>query len=123
LGWVNEGGYEPIIPALNKLDVHQYTLEYSIPASGNVNVLKNLPEDRDVALGCVDCRSAAIDTPEQIVTRVETAMQFIDKERILLSPDCGFAPGIGGSIPLDESYAKLKNEVRAAEILRERYAD
>ena len=121
LGWVNEGGYEPIIPALRKLDVDQYTLEFSIPASGDVDVLKGLPEDRGVALGCVDCRSANIDTPEEIAGRVERAMQYIPKERILLAPDCGFAPGIRGSIPLDESYVKLKNEVKAAGILRERY--
>ena len=121
LGWVNEGGYEPIIPALRKLDVDQYTLEFSIPASGDVDVLKGLPEDRGVALGCVDCRSANIDTPEEIAGRVERALQYIPKERILLAPDCGFAPGIRGSIPLDESYVKLKNEVKAAEILRERY--
>ena len=120
-GWTNEGGYEPIIPALKKLEVNQFTLEFSIPAAGDMQVLKELPEEREIALGCVDCRSAHIDTPEEIVARVEKAMQFVDKERISLAPDCGFAPGLSSSIPLDEAYVKLKNEAEAAIIIRERY--
>lgn len=120
-GWRNDGGYGPIIPALKALKVDQYTLEFSIPAAGDMDVLKELPEDRDVAIGCVNCRSADIDTPEQIVARVEKAMQFLPKERILLAPDCGFAPGMSMEIPLDEACLKLKNETRAARILRERY--
>ena len=117
-----EGGYEPIIPALKKLQVDQLTLEFAIPQAGDMRVLRELPEDKLVALGCVDCRSAKIDTPEEIVARVERAMQFLPKERISLAPDCGFAPGAGLTIPLDEAYTKLKNEVKAAHILRERYA-
>ena len=120
-GWRNEGGYEPVLPALQRLDVHEYTLEYSIPVAGDMAVLAELPEDRHVALGCVDCRAEHIDTPEEIVERVEQAMRFLPKERISLTPDCGFAPGGGSAIPLDEAYAKLKNEVKAAEILRERH--
>jgi 5-methyltetrahydropteroyltriglutamate--homocysteine methyltransferase len=122
-GWVNEGGYEPILPALRRLKVHQFTLEFSIPAAGDVQVLRALPEDRMVALGCVDCRSANVDAPEAIAARVERAMRFVDKERILLAPDCGFAPGMAmaQAVPLDEAYTKLKNEAKAAQILRERH--
>ena len=120
-GWRNEGGYQPVLPALKAIDVHEYTLEYSIPVAGDYAVLAELPEDRRIALGCVDCRSAHIDTPDEIAGRVERAMSYVDKERLLLTPDCGFAPGMGSPIPLDEPYLKLKNEVKAAEMLRERY--
>ena len=120
-GWVNEGGYEPIIPALRALRVHQYTLEFSIPAAGDIQVLRELPDDRGVAVGCVDCRSANVDTPEEIAARVEKAMEYHPKENLLLAPDCGFAPGLLSTIPLDEAYIKLKNEAAAAQILRDRH--
>jgi 5-methyltetrahydropteroyltriglutamate--homocysteine methyltransferase len=120
-GWVNEGGYAPIIPALKSLDVQQYTLEFSIPVAGDIEVLTEIPDDRDVAVGCVDCRSANVDTPEEIAARIETAMRYHPKERILLAPDCGFAPHLQSAIPLDEAYTKLQNEVQAAQILRERH--
>ena len=120
-GTTNYGGYEPIIPALNKLNVDQFTLEFAIPQAGDMEILRLLREDVDIAVGCVDCRSSEIDSPNQIVERVERAMKFLPKERILLTPDCGFGPGAGMKIPLDEAYTKLKNEAAAANILREKY--
>jgi 5-methyltetrahydropteroyltriglutamate--homocysteine methyltransferase len=74
-----------------------------------------------VGLGCVDCRGEVIDSPETIVARVEQAIEHVGKERILLTPDCGFAPGNAADIPVDEAYVKLRNMARAAAMLREKY--
>ena len=120
-GWIGEGGYEPILPYLKRLKVDQYLMEFTIPVAGDLAVLKEIPEDKTVGLGCVDCRGEHIDTPEEIVARVENALRHLSPERITLNPDCGFAPGSAAEIPIDEAYQKLKNEARAAEILRERY--
>jgi 5-methyltetrahydropteroyltriglutamate--homocysteine methyltransferase len=121
-GWVGEGGYGPIIDTLKRLHVNQYVMEFTIPAAGDLDVLKELPEDTTVGLGCVDCRGEHIDTPDEIVTRVEQALQYLPPERIVLNPDCGFAPGNAADIPIDEAYAKLSNEAEAAAILREKYS-
>jgi 5-methyltetrahydropteroyltriglutamate--homocysteine methyltransferase len=121
-GWVGEGGYGPIIDTLKRLHVHQYVMEFTIPAAGDLDVLKELPEETTVGLGCVDCRGEHIDTPDEIVTRVEQALQYLPPERIVLNPDCGFAPGNAADIPIDEAYAKLSNEAEAAAILREKYS-
>ena len=83
--------------------------------------LKELPERFDIGLGCVDCRSPHTDTPEEIVERVRQALEFVDPDRITLHPDCGFAPGSAADIPMDEAYAKLRNEALAAELLRSTY--
>ena len=120
-GWIGEGGYEPILPYLKRLKVNQYLMEFTIPVAGDLAVLKEIPEDKTVGLGCVDCRGEHIDTPEEIVARVESALRHLPPERITLNPDCGFAPGSAAEIPIDEAYQKLKNEVKAAEILRERH--
>lgn len=120
-GWIGEGGYEPILPHLKRLKVDQYLMEFTIPVAGDLAVLKEIPEDKTVGLGCVDCRGEHIDTPEEIVGRVENALRHLPPERITLNPDCGFAPGNAAEIPIDEAYQKLKNEAKAAEILRERY--
>ena len=120
-GWVGEGGYDPIMSQLQRLKVKQYMLEFSIPVAGDYAILKEIPQEKTIGLGCVDCRSEHIDTPEEIVARVEKALQYVTPDRISLHPDCGFAPGSAADIPIDEAYQKLKNEVKAAEILRERY--
>jgi len=117
-GWVGEGGYEPILPALNDLNVDMLMLEFAIPAAGDFAVLGQLGERFDIGLGCVDCRSEHIDTPEEIAGRVRSAMEHIAPERITLHPDCGFAPGSAADIPIDEAYLKLHNEALAADLLR-----
>ena len=120
-GWGAEGDYQSIIDTIKKIKVDQYVMEFSIPAAGDLAILKQLPEDSLIGLGCVDCRFEEIDTPEQIVARVENAMKHVDKERISLNPDCGFAPAFTFELPLEEAYAKLRNEVKAADLLREKY--
>jgi 5-methyltetrahydropteroyltriglutamate--homocysteine methyltransferase len=121
-GWIGEGGYEPIMGALRRLEVDQYALEFTIPVAGDTSVLEQLPDDRSVGLGCVDCRGKIVDSVETIVQRVEQALRHIEPARLELNPDCGFAPGNAAEIPLDEAYAKLVNEAEAARQLRERFA-
>lgn len=116
--WGADGGYTPILPALKALNVDQLVMEFAMPTSGSMDVLAELPSGRSVGLGCVDCRNIHIDTPEEIVARVRSALQYLKPEQILLNPDCGFAPGNTFDIPLDEVYQKLKNEVTAAQVLR-----
>ncbi len=120
LGWKGTGGYETLVPAMRRLDVDQYVLEYSIPVAGDMAVLRALPEDRLIGLGCVDVRGEQLDTVEEIAARVEEARTHVDAARLSLNPDCGFAPGSAAAIPIDEAYAKLQREVQAAALLRER---
>jgi methionine synthase II (cobalamin-independent) len=53
---------------------------------------------------------------------VKQATQFLAPERIVLNPDCGFAPGSGAAVSIDEAYRKLCNQVAAAELLRAEFA-
>jgi len=121
-GWGAAGGYEAILQHIKRLAVAQLMMEFSVPVAGDMAVLKELPENVRIGLGCVDVRFPEIDTPEKIVERVETALKYVAPSRITLNPDCGFAPGKDHEIPLEEAYAKLKNEVLAAARLREMHA-
>jgi 5-methyltetrahydropteroyltriglutamate--homocysteine methyltransferase len=118
-GWIGEGSYDAIMEPLRALETDQLMMEFTIPAAGDMRCLRDLPEQIGIGLGCVDCRGEVIDSPETIVSRVEQAMEHVAKERILLAPDCGFAPGNAADIPIDEAYAKLRNMTRAAKMLRE----
>ena len=120
-GWVGEGGYAPICSYLQNLQFDMVMLEFAIPAAGDKKVLSELPEEMDIGLGCIDCRSSHIDTPSEIVGRVKAALEFVSPERVTLHPDCGFAPGSSAEIPIDEAYKKLRNGVLAADMLRQEY--
>ena len=118
----HSGGYGPIIPHLNKLKVHHLTMEFTAPQAGDMEVFRDLREDFEIGLGCVDVTPGQVDSAETIVARVRKALQFLAPERIALNPDCGFAPGSGAVVSLDEAYQKLRNEVTAAQRLRAEYA-
>ncbi len=113
-----EGGYDPILAQLNRLQVDHLTLEFSSESSGSMTVLGRLRDELEVGLGCVDVTPGKIDTVETIMARVERALEYLPPERITLNPDCGFAPGSGAAVSVDEAYAKLCNQTEAARLLR-----
>ncbi len=118
----HRGDYTPILPFVNRLAVNHLTLEFSCPEMGDPRIFKSLREDFEIGLGCVGVHPGQVDTPETIVTRVEQVLKFLSPERIVLNPDCGFAPGSAARIDIDEVYTKLKNEVEAARRLRDQFA-
>ena len=119
-GWGAAGGYEAILEHVKRLKVEQLMMEFSIPVAGDVAVLTEFAEDVRIGLGCVDVRFPEIEQPEQIVERVDKALQYVAAERLTLTPDCGFSPGKDHGIPLDEAFKKLKSLSAAAKMLRER---
>jgi len=116
------GGYTPILGQLNRLKVNHLTMEFTTPAAGDMAVFKDLREDLEIGLGCVSCDPGQIDSADEIVARVDTALQYLDPDRITLNPDCGFAPGSAAKVSLKEVATKLKNEVEAAHRLREKHS-
>ena len=81
------------------------------------SLLKALPE-HNIMLGVLNLGTADVDTVDQIVARVERALPFIDKERVVLAPDCGLK-----YVPREAAFAKLSNMCEAARRLREKYGD
>lgn len=117
----HRGGYEPILRQLGRLKVGHITMEFTSPGAGDMAVFQRLPEHIEIGLGCVSCQPGQIDSADTIVGRVEQALQYVAPSRITLNPDCGFAPGSAAAVSLDEVYIKLKNEVVAAQRLREKH--
>lgn len=118
----HSGGYDPILPYLNRLRVHHLTMEFTTPGAGDAAVFKALRPDFEIGLGVLDVHPGVIDAPETIVARVENALTHLEPDRVVLNPDCGFAPGSAARVDLDEVYAKLKNQSEAARRLRAKYA-
>lgn len=116
------GAYGPILPQLNRLKVQHLTMEFTAAGADDLESLGRLREDFEIGLGVVDVTPGEQQTPEQIVARVERALQRIDAQRITLNPDCGFAPGSAARVDLDEVYLKLSAQAEAARRLRARHS-
>jgi 5-methyltetrahydropteroyltriglutamate--homocysteine methyltransferase len=118
----HSGSYDLIVEQLNRLHVQHITMEFTDPESCDASVFGRLREDLEIGLGCVNVTPGLVDAPETIVQRVKAAMLHLRKERITLNPDCGFAPGSGARVSIDEVRQKLVNQVAAARTLRAEFA-
>src|SRR5581483_6081813 len=76
-GWGAVGGYEAILEHVKRLRVQQLMMEFSIPVAGDVAILRELPPQTKIGLGCVDVRFAEIEPPERIAGRVEKALAHV----------------------------------------------
>jgi 5-methyltetrahydropteroyltriglutamate--homocysteine methyltransferase len=103
--------YEQVFPALARSRLDQVSLECrnsKVPLH-----LLALLDGKDVQLGVVDVASDEIETPEQVVDVIREAMQYVPKERILPSTNCGMAP-----MRRDVARAKLTALGKGAELAR-----
>lgn len=120
-----EGAYDKLGKFFDALDVDMLALEFSTPRAGEVEKLfyNNFLDTKiTLGFGCINPRDERVETVEEIVMRVEEVLQFLPPENIWLNPDCGFATFSKRPLnPYPIIEQKLKNMVRASEILREKY--
>ena len=103
--------YEQVFPALARSRIDQVSLECrnsKVPLH-----LLALLDGKDVQLGVVDVASDEVETPEQVAGVIREAMQYVAKERILPSTNCGMAP-----MRRDVARAKLTALGEGAELAR-----
>ena len=116
------GDYTALIPTLEAMQVDQLVLEFATPRAGEIGLVGNALSQREIGLGVVNPRTAEVEPVEQIVARVERALEFWRPEQIFLNPDCGFGcfaeRCVNGQ---DVALGKLRAMVAAARLLRERH--
>jgi 5-methyltetrahydropteroyltriglutamate--homocysteine methyltransferase len=110
--WHREGSYDAIAEAvLGGLKFDRLLLEYDTARAGGFEPLRFLPKGGPiVVLGLITTKSGEVETVEALLRRLEEAARFVDLDQVALSPQCGFASGIGGNM-LSETEQWRKIEV------------
>jgi 5-methyltetrahydropteroyltriglutamate--homocysteine methyltransferase len=111
------GSYQALRPYLDRLQVTQLVLEYATDRAGTLVSF----EDKEIGLGVVNPRTEHVETPAEIRTAVETALDLYPADRVFLNPDCGF--GTFSNRPMNTTEiacAKVAAMVVAARDLRGR---
>ncbi len=117
------GDYEKLLPALKRMNITQFVLEYATPRAGDIEVVGKHLSDRELGLGVVNPRTDEVEAVEAIVTKAEKALEFYRPDQLFLNTDCGFACFSSRSVNVEKiAYEKLCSIVKAAEILRKKYA-
>lgn len=111
-----EGGYDAVAEKLfNALDFGFYFLEYDSPRAGDFLPLRFLPRDKMAVLGLVSTKSAKMETKDDLKRRIDAAAEFVDADRLALSPQCGFASvATGNPVTPEIQEAKLRLVVETA---------
>jgi 5-methyltetrahydropteroyltriglutamate--homocysteine methyltransferase len=75
-----------------------------------------VPEDKVVVLGLVTTKRGELENKDTLKRRIEEASEFVDVDRICLSPQCGFSSTVeGNTLGYDQQVAKLSLIVETAE--------
>lgn len=88
---VGRRSYQPLFPQVGRAPVNQLALEFASREMAEVELLAELPETMDVAVGLVDVKNTWIEPPELVAERLRTVLKFVDEERVSVTPDCGFS--------------------------------
>ena len=107
--WLVSGGYEAIAQEVfGGVAVDRLLLEYDDDRSGDFTPLRHVPDDKMVVLGLVTTKSAYLEEPSDLARRIRRAADYIDLERLALSPQCGFSTSIvGNDISEECQFEKL----------------
>jgi len=83
-------------------------LEYDDERSGSFQPLSDIPDDKVAVLGLVTTKTPRRETEEGLEQRIREAAQYIDLERLALSPQCGFSTSVvGNAITVEDEMYKL----------------
>ena len=113
------GDYRPLLGLLGKVQVGTLFLELCTPRAGEIEVLKSLPGDRRIGVGVANQKLDRIETSDEIAAKAQRAINIFGTDRVLLTPDCGFATFADNPVASARvAEEKLRRIVRARDQLR-----
>lgn len=109
------GSYAPLIETLAGMKVGAYLLEMCTPRAGEMEILRQLPDDARIGVGVVNQKHVETEAVDDIAAKIGRAIDLFGHERVLLHPDCGFATFADNPIcAATSAEAKLTAIARAA---------
>ena len=114
--WYAEGGYDPIAEKLfHQLNVDAFLLEYESERAGTFEPLRFVPPGKTVVLGIVSSKLPELESPDDLMRRIEEASRYVAIENLALSPQCGFASTMEGNLLTeDQQWRKLELVMKTA---------
>ncbi len=85
------GDYRALLPFLARVPVGTCFLELCTPRAGEMEILRALPERLRIGVGVVNQKLARVESVDEVVAKAKEAVRCFGRERVLLTPDCGFA--------------------------------
>jgi 5-methyltetrahydropteroyltriglutamate--homocysteine methyltransferase len=116
--WQAAGGYDVVAEKLFRgAAIDFFFLEYDSERAGGFAPLKALPEHKVVVLGLVSTKVAELEPEAFLRQRIDECARYVDRERLAISPQCGFSSSEGGNTVMsaEQGIAKLRRVVEIAQ--------
>jgi 5-methyltetrahydropteroyltriglutamate--homocysteine methyltransferase len=112
------GGYAPIARVFARSRFQRFLLEFDDERSGDFEPLRDVPPDREIALGLVTTKKPRLEAVDELRRRIDAAAKYVPLERLALSPQCGFASTMEGNrlTPADQ-WKKLARVAETARLV------
>ncbi|GAB4521751.1 MAG: methionine synthase [Anaerolineae bacterium] len=105
--------YAPLLPHIFDMHLHQYALEFANRELAEIDMLREFPDDKEIAVGLVDVKNYYVETPEDVAERLRRVLDVVPAERLTVTPDCGWSQTARWA-----AKAKLKSMVDGTKIVR-----
>ena len=116
------GNYGALVSTLGQLQVGTLLLELHTPRAGEMEELRTLPTRMRVGIGACNQKHREVEAVESVVAHVEKAIRLFGVERVLITPDCGFATFADNPLlSAQQAEQKLAVLAQAAARLRTSY--
>ncbi len=114
---VGHRSYRPLFPHLGRAKVNQLALEFASREMAEIELLAELPDTMDVAVGLVDVKNTWVEPPELVAERLRTVLKYVDARRVSVTPDCGFSQtarrvAVAKARSMVEGVALLRKEIK-----------
>lgn len=112
-----------MLPALERMKIDQFVLEYATPRAGDIDIVGRNLNDRELGLGVVNPRTDQVESTEFIMGKAEKALEYYRPDQIFLNTDCGFGCFASRSVNVENiACKKLGAIVESARQLRQRFS-
>ncbi len=83
--------YAPMFPAFLDLQVDEIHLEMASREFAEIELLQEIAQKKEVAVGIIDVKSYYVETPDDVADRVRLCLKYAPADRLSFAPDCGLS--------------------------------
>jgi 5-methyltetrahydropteroyltriglutamate--homocysteine methyltransferase len=88
---VGQRSYRPLFPHLARAKVNQLALEFASREMAEIELAREIKPPLGLAVGLVDVKNTWIEPPAFVAERLRMVLQYIEPDRVHVTPDCGFS--------------------------------
>jgi 5-methyltetrahydropteroyltriglutamate--homocysteine methyltransferase len=105
-------------------EVHRILIEWEdVEREGDFSALRYVPSPGPiVVLGVLSSKERRVETEDELLRRIDEALQYVPIEQLAISPQCGFASALsalgttdGNELDEDVQWRKLEVQARVVE--------